>query len=376
MGRLWLQSLRPVPLEEPRAPRAEADVTVLRPRDSAWTRELRLRPLPGQDMDAMRLLVDRLQDMLAVPLPFLAKVSFQLLLSRPAQDPFKDGRQRGLEFQHYFLKLAPSPAARAGAMMAAIRSKLGISDGAHAAAGGDPRAPAAERGGRLLEGAAREPGQEEGRLEPPERGPPLLHVVRLGSLPRRGQAHQRAEVEGRNLLRLLLLPRAGPPPRAPPCRQAARSTDRPVAGRVEVFVFAWQRTQWQDGQEYFHILQQRAPANQGSAEHTALLLLDQGHFALIHNFQALASRRGVALGATPSNSGGKEYKCPKCMARFTKKASWQRHKRQHLLRYKPKASLAPAPSVHVARRSPPARPPWRPPATWRSGAAATSRPRS
>ena len=179
-------------------------------------------------------------------------------------------------------------------------------------------------------------------------------------------------------------------------------TDRPVgfedidaferrnSGRVEVFVFAWQRTQWQDGQEYFHILQQRAPANQGSAEHTALLLLHQGHFALIHNFQALASRRGVALGATPSNSGGcKEYKCPKCMARFTKKASWQRRrssrcyrevaertrkvplpdpeKRQHLLRYKPKASAelaplvcyadlevysTPAPSVHVAQAQP------------------------
>ena len=110
MGRMWLQAFRPVPLEEPRAPRAEADVAVLRPRGSAWTRELRLRPLPGQDVftvDAMRLLVDRLQDMLAVPLPFLAKVSFQLLLSRPAQDPFEDGRQRGLEFQHYFLKLAP-----------------------------------------------------------------------------------------------------------------------------------------------------------------------------------------------------------------------------------------------------------------------------
>ena len=136
MGRMWLQAFRPVPLEEPRAPQAEADVAVLRPRGSAWTRELRLRPLPGQDVfsvDAMRLLVDRLQDMLAVPLPFLAKVSFQLLLSRPAQDPFEDGRQRGLEFQHYFLKLAPwivrpaaSPAARAGATMAAIRSKLEV----------------------------------------------------------------------------------------------------------------------------------------------------------------------------------------------------------------------------------------------------------
>ena len=62
--------------------------------------------------------------------------------------------------------------------MAAIRSKLEVAlllpgvqlaprghlsrvpaDGAHAAAGGDPRAAAAKRGGRLLEGAAREPGR-------------------------------------------------------------------------------------------------------------------------------------------------------------------------------------------------------------------------
>ena len=74
-----------VPLEEPRAPSAEAAVTELR--GAAWTRELRLRPLPGQQVftiDAMRLLVDRLQDLLAIRLPFLAKVSFQILLTRPA----------------------------------------------------------------------------------------------------------------------------------------------------------------------------------------------------------------------------------------------------------------------------------------------------
>ena len=62
-------------------------MTELRPRGAAWTRELRLRPLPGQQVftiDAMRLLVDRLQDLLAIRLPFLAKVSFQILLTRPA----------------------------------------------------------------------------------------------------------------------------------------------------------------------------------------------------------------------------------------------------------------------------------------------------
>ena len=86
-GRLWLSSVRAVPLEEPRAPSAEAAVTELRPRGAAWTRELRLRPLPGQQVftiDALRLLVDQLRDLLAIRLPFLAKVSFQILLTRPA----------------------------------------------------------------------------------------------------------------------------------------------------------------------------------------------------------------------------------------------------------------------------------------------------
>ena len=49
--------------------------------------------------------------------------------------------------------------------------------------------------------------------------------------------------------------------------------------------------------------------------------------ALIHNFQALASRQELTLEATPTNADGcKEYKCPRCMTRFAKKASWQRHR--------------------------------------------------
>ena len=463
MGRMWLQAFRPVPLEEPRAPRAEADVAVLRPRGSAW-----LRPLPGQDVftvDAMRLLVDRLQDMLAVPLPFLAKVSFQLLLSRPAQDPFgDDGRQRGLEFQHYFLKLAPwivrpatSPAARAGAMMAAIRSKLEVAL---------ERSRFPESNWRLVGISAAylltAPAQQLGEIPAPP--PPneaggcwkelpeslakkkavwnprnadhrcfmwcvLAHCLGVdkldwnqrrkaatcsGSFPEQARRPGRRPAGWQPALADAGLDFSGLPTDRPVGFEDIDAFERRNAGRVEapveVFVFAWQRTQWQDGQEYFHILQQRAPANQGFAEQMALLLLHQGHFALIHNFQALASRQGVTLGATPSNGGGcKEYKCPKCMARFTKKASWQLHrssrcyrevaertrkvplpdpeKRQHLLRYKPKASAelaplvcyadlevysTPAPPVHVAH----ARPPRRPPATWRSGAAATSRPRS
>ena len=63
-----------------------------------------------------------------------------------------------------------------------------------------------------------------------------------------------------------------------------------------------------------------------------MLLLHSGHYSLIHNFQALAGRQGLTLGATPTNTGGcAEYKCPRCMARFTMKASWQRH-RDNLLK--------------------------------------------
>ena len=91
-GRLGLSAVRAGPLEE-RAPSAEAAVTELRPRRAAWTR-LRLRPLPGQQVftiDAMRLLVDRLQDLLAIRLPFLAKVSFQML---PAANDEDEDRAR------------------------------------------------------------------------------------------------------------------------------------------------------------------------------------------------------------------------------------------------------------------------------------------
>ena len=54
----------------------------------------------------MRLLVDRLQDLLAIRLPFLAKVSFQILLTRPAVNDEDEDEDR-VELTHYFLRLAP-----------------------------------------------------------------------------------------------------------------------------------------------------------------------------------------------------------------------------------------------------------------------------
>ena len=66
----------------------------------------------------MRLLVDRLQDLLAIRLPFLAKVSFQILLTRPAANDEDEDR---VELTLYFLRPA-----RAGTMMAAIRTKFEV----------------------------------------------------------------------------------------------------------------------------------------------------------------------------------------------------------------------------------------------------------
>ena len=77
-----------------------------------------------------------------------------------------------------------------------------------------------------VEGAARDPGQEEGHLEPSERGPPLLHVARPRPLPRGRGADLVAAVKRHKLLGLLLLPRAGRPPRTPPHGLAARSGRR------------------------------------------------------------------------------------------------------------------------------------------------------
>ena len=69
----------------------------------------------------------------------------------------------------------------------------------------------------------------------------------------------------------------------------ARSGRRGNAGRVEVFVFAWQQTLWTDGLEYYHVLQQRAPSGTGVVQRTVLLLLRSGHYSLPHNFQALVT---------------------------------------------------------------------------------------
>ena len=237
--------------------------------------------------------------------------------------------------------------------------------------------------------------------------------MRPCALPRGRRARQVPAVKDRELL---LARRRGP---HPPGWQPALAdvgvdfsglpTDRPVgfddidAGRVEVFVFMWQRTLWADGLEYYHVLQQRAPSGTDVVQHTVLLLLHSGHHSLIHNFQALASRQGLTLGATPSNTGGcKEYKCPRRMARFTLKALWQRHRAtqcyreiaertrkvplpghgRNLLRYKGKASAELAPltcyadlEVYSAAAAS-ARPARLLPAKSPSGAVATCRPRS
>ena len=64
-------------------------------------------------------------------LPFLAKVSFQILLTRPAVNDEGEDEDR-VELTRYFLRLAPwivrpaSPSARAGTMMAAIRTKFEV----------------------------------------------------------------------------------------------------------------------------------------------------------------------------------------------------------------------------------------------------------
>ena len=72
--------------------------------------------------------MDRLQDLLAIRLPFLAKVSFQILLTRPAANDEDEDR---VDLTLYFLRLAPwivrpSPSARAGTMMAAVRTKFEV----------------------------------------------------------------------------------------------------------------------------------------------------------------------------------------------------------------------------------------------------------
>ena len=307
-GRLGLAAVRAVPLEEPRAPSAEAAVTELRPRGAAWTRELRLRPLPGQQVftiDAMRLLVDRLQDLLAIRLPFLAKVSFQILLTRPAANDEDEDR---VELTHYFLRLAPwivrpaSPSARAGTMMAAIRTKfevalersrfpesdwtvVGITAAYLLTAPSQQLAdmpappPPNEAGGcwkELPETLAKKkaiwnPRNEDHRCF---MWCVLAHCLGVDELDKL-QRSKATSCSGS-----FFYPEMSRRGRRPAGWQPALAdagvdfsglpTDRPVnfddieafelrnAGRVEVFVFVWQQTLWTDGMEYYHVLQQRA----------------------------------------------------------------------------------------------------------------------
>ena len=150
-------------------------------------------------------------------------------------------------------------------------------------------------------------------------------------LPRNRRAQQAPAVKGHKLLS----PRIAPPGLAARSGRRGGGLLRPADGpprglqrhrclrapQVEVFVFVWQQT-------LCGVLPRPPAARRGTGvvQRTVLLLLHSGHYSLIHNFQALASRRGT-LGATPTNAGGcKEHKCPRRMARFTKKASWQRRR--------------------------------------------------
>ena len=228
-----------------------------------------------------------------------------------------------MELTHYFLRLAPwivrpaSPSARAGTMMAAIRTKfevalersrfpesdwtvVGITAAYLLTAPSQQLAdmpappPPNEAGGcwkELPETLAKKkaiwnPQNEDHRC--------FMWCVLAHCLGVEGLTWQAGAEEDREL-GLLLLPQDDPPRTPPRGWQPALAdagvdfsglpTDRRSvnfddieafelrnAGRVEVFVFVWQQTLWTDGLEYYHVLQQRAPSGTGVVRHTVLLL--------------------------------------------------------------------------------------------------------
>ena len=128
-GRLGLAAVRAVPLEEPRAPSAEAAVTELRPcgaaaaAPSSWAAGLHHRCHAAAGGPAPR------------PAGNSAALPRQGQLPDPADAPAvndEDEDEDRVELTHYFLRLAPwivrpaSPSARAGTMMAAIRTKFEV----------------------------------------------------------------------------------------------------------------------------------------------------------------------------------------------------------------------------------------------------------
>ena len=384
-GRLGLSAVRAVPLEEPRTPSAKAAVTELRPRRAAWTRELRLRPLPTGSKTCWQF---------GCPSsPRSASRS-----TRPAVNDEDEDEDR-VELTHYFLRLAPwivrpaSPSARAGTMMAAIRTKfevalersrfpesdwtvVGITAAylltAPSQQLADMPAPPKERP---------RPGQEEGHLEPSERGPPLLHVARPYALPRGRRAHLAGAEEDRELLGLLLLPRDDPL-RTPPsalwptwgwtslaCRRTApwaSTTSRPSSSATPG---GWRsssscgsrpcgRTGWSTTTSSSSAPRAARPAHRAASPAQRPLQPDPQLPG--------ASRQGLTLRATPTNTGGcAEYKCPRRPPGSASQC--YRETAERTLRYRGKASAefapltcyadlevdsTPAPTVHIACATP------------------------
>ena len=208
----------------------------------------------------MRLLVDRLQDLLAIRLPFLAKVSFQMLLTCPAVNDEDEDEDR-VELTHYFLRLAPwivrpaSPSARAGTMMAAIRTKFEVAlersrfpESDWTVVGITAAYLLTAPSQQLADMPAPPPPNEAGGCwkELPETLAKKKAIWNPQNFMWRVLAHCLG-VEGSPQERQKTVSCSGSffyP------ELAGRRGRLPTAGSPEVFVFVWQQTLWTDGLEY------------------------------------------------------------------------------------------------------------------------------
>ena len=260
--------------------------------------------------------------------------SFQILLTRLAANDEDEDRA---ELTLYFLRLAPwivrpaSPSARAGTMMAAIRTKFEVALERQLA--DMPAPPPPNKAGGCWKELPKTLAKKKAIWNPRNEDHRcfmwcvLAHCLGVEGLDKR-QRSKTVSCSGSFLYPELAGRRGSRPPGWQPALADAGvdfsglPTDRPApqrraGGGLRLRVAA-------DPVDGRAGVLPRPPAARPERHwrwHSVLLLLHSGHYSLIHNFQALAGRQGLTLGATPTNTGGcMEYKCPRCMARFTAKA--------------------------------------------------------
>ncbi|OLP75207.1 hypothetical protein AK812_SmicGene45032 [Symbiodinium microadriaticum] len=97
------------------------------------------------------------------------------------------------------------------------------------------------------------------------------------------------------------------------------------AGLVEVYVYQWSSVPWVND-DFEFLMPVRSPSLEGRAERTVLLLLHDGHYVLIYDFNKLSSCRSPMFAVSQqANTHDRRNRCHRCMANFKSQEALGRH---------------------------------------------------